>query len=229
MLKFWTFKRDLNTENGFFKENNWAYGSRVTGTFAGVGGGGTAGMIAFGTVMGGAGAALTGGNFWNGAVTGLVVSGLNHAMHQGIDPPGKKSLDVRKNAVKPSFAKFAEVEGNTLGVVDLVHGSKTGNWLRGGTSGLKSVSNTLKGAGAVLGGVSVGLEAVDYINGDMSGLEFGVDTAITGAAVLTSFVAISIGGVALAPFVAGGALIYFGGKAIFEYSSGQTLFTKPTK
>lgn len=41
------------------------------------------GMIAFGTVSGGAGAALTGGNFWQGAVTGLVVSGLNHAMHGG--------------------------------------------------------------------------------------------------------------------------------------------------
>ena len=41
-----------------------------------------AGMIAFGTLAGGAGAALTGGNFWQGAVTGLVVSGLNHAMHK---------------------------------------------------------------------------------------------------------------------------------------------------
>lgn len=41
------------------------------------------GMIIFGSVMGGAGAALTGGNFWTGAVTGLVVSGLNHAMHDG--------------------------------------------------------------------------------------------------------------------------------------------------
>ncbi|PXY39074.1 hypothetical protein DMB65_19545 [Flavobacterium cheongpyeongense] len=40
-----------------------------------------AGMIAFGTVSGGAGAALTGGNFWQGAVTGLVVSGLNHYAH----------------------------------------------------------------------------------------------------------------------------------------------------
>ena len=40
------------------------------------------GMIAFGTVSGGTGAALTGGNFWQGAVTGLVVSGLNHTMHK---------------------------------------------------------------------------------------------------------------------------------------------------
>jgi RHS repeat-associated protein len=41
-----------------------------------------AGMIAFGTIAGGAGAKLTGGNFWQGALTGLVVSGLNHAMHK---------------------------------------------------------------------------------------------------------------------------------------------------
>ncbi|SFD47441.1 hypothetical protein [Flavobacterium phragmitis] len=40
------------------------------------------GMIAFGTVSGGVGAQLTGGNFWQGAVTGLVVSGLNHYMHK---------------------------------------------------------------------------------------------------------------------------------------------------
>jgi hypothetical protein len=36
----------------------------------------------FGTIAGGAGAALTGGHFWQGAVTGLVVSALNHAAHQ---------------------------------------------------------------------------------------------------------------------------------------------------
>ena len=46
----------------------------------------TGGMIAFGTVAGGAGAALTGGNFWQGAVTGLVVSGLNHAAHAMMQP-----------------------------------------------------------------------------------------------------------------------------------------------
>lgn len=35
-------------------------------------------MLAFGTVNGGAIASLTGDKFWEGAVTGLVVSGLNH-------------------------------------------------------------------------------------------------------------------------------------------------------
>jgi len=53
------------------------------------------GLIAFGTVSGGAGAAITDGNFWQGAVTGLFVSGLNHAMHQ-IDPPAKKVPNLKE-------------------------------------------------------------------------------------------------------------------------------------
>jgi len=36
----------------------------------------------FGTVSGGLSAELTGGNFWQGAATGLVVSGLNHVAHK---------------------------------------------------------------------------------------------------------------------------------------------------
>jgi hypothetical protein len=58
--------------NGSAKGLGWASSVRDSG----------AGMIAFGTVSGGAGAALTGGNFWQGAVTGLVVSGLNHFAHK---------------------------------------------------------------------------------------------------------------------------------------------------
>lgn len=90
---------NLKTENGFFKENNWAYGAKVTGQ-AGIGVGGKAGMIAFGTIMGGAGAALTGGNFWQGAVTGLVVSGLNHAMHL-------KALDDYEEGLKEYYGIVA--------------------------------------------------------------------------------------------------------------------------
>lgn len=46
---------------------------------------GTAGDIStmfFGTVSGGLSAKLTGGNFWEGAVIGLTVSGLNHVAHK---------------------------------------------------------------------------------------------------------------------------------------------------
>ncbi|MEI7509921.1 MAG: hypothetical protein WCJ62_10715 [Flavobacterium sp.] len=40
--------------------------------------------------MGGAASALAGGNFWQGSVTGLIVSTFNHVMHDGPgDPPGK--------------------------------------------------------------------------------------------------------------------------------------------
>jgi hypothetical protein len=74
---------------GFSAENNWAYGAKTINHAGLVAGTGTAGMIAFGTVGGGAGAALTGGDFWQGAATGFAVSGLNHAFHN-IDPPAKK-------------------------------------------------------------------------------------------------------------------------------------------
>lgn len=82
------------TTEGFSAENNWAYGTKTI-MHEGLGSGtGNLGMIAFGTVSGGAGAAMTGGNFWQGAVTGLVVSGLNHAMHpmddNGYDQNGKQ-------------------------------------------------------------------------------------------------------------------------------------------
>lgn len=36
----------------------------------------------FGTVSGGLSAEFTGDNFWQGAATGLVVSGLNHVVHK---------------------------------------------------------------------------------------------------------------------------------------------------
>ena len=41
-------------------------------------------MVAFGALSGGVGAELSGGNFWQGAVTGGIVAGLNHAMHKQI-------------------------------------------------------------------------------------------------------------------------------------------------
>ncbi|MBC8883864.1 hypothetical protein H9X57_12460 [Flavobacterium piscinae] len=58
----------------------------------------TTGILTFGTLAGGAGAALTKGNFWQGAVTGLIVSGLNHAMHNRLedtDPPTKNKTEIK--------------------------------------------------------------------------------------------------------------------------------------
>ena len=76
-----------NTE-GFSQENNWAWGTKTI-SHAGLGTGtGTFGLVAFGTLAGAGGAALTGGNVWLGAATGFVVSFANHAAHADghIDP-----------------------------------------------------------------------------------------------------------------------------------------------
>lgn len=53
----------------------------IGGTSVGINGDKIAGTLFFGTVSGGFGAVLTGGNFWDGAATGLIVSGLNHVAH----------------------------------------------------------------------------------------------------------------------------------------------------
>ena len=70
----------------------------------------TGGIIAFGTIAGGTGAALTGGNFWQGAVTGFFVSGLNHAMHQmdSFDGGDDANVYVEKDGVGHAYV---EVDG----------------------------------------------------------------------------------------------------------------------
>lgn len=83
---------------------------------AGLGAGtGNLGMIAFGTVSGGAGAALTGGNFWQGAVTGLVVSGLNHAMHKMGERRELLSRFKKGSNIKP----FGKPDFSQRGISDL--------------------------------------------------------------------------------------------------------------
>ena len=63
-------------------------------------------QIAFGTVMGGAGASISGGNFWQGAVTGLFVSGLNHYLHGGTN--AKTGLFSRRYATDENGNVIAE-------------------------------------------------------------------------------------------------------------------------
>jgi RHS repeat-associated protein len=56
-------------------------------------------IVTVGAIMGGAGAALTGGNFWQGAVTGLIVSGLNHAVHEIGEASAKRKFDKEIDSV----------------------------------------------------------------------------------------------------------------------------------
>ena len=74
------------------------------------------GTLAAGAISGGAGAALAKGNFWQGAVTGLMVAGLNHLAHStnsttkyttdndgDIAPPGKIKF---KGLTKEQLSEF---------------------------------------------------------------------------------------------------------------------------
>ncbi|MFH7012565.1 hypothetical protein ACHRV5_11885 [Flavobacterium sp. FlaQc-52] len=115
---------------------------------------GDLGTIAFGTVAGGVGAALTGGNFWQGAVTGLVVSGLNHTLHKmkenksfrkqleakGIKPDGKFGFTNEEfidniNAVDELYSLFRQA-ARKLGelVVATNVYNKNGGEASGGTN-----------------------------------------------------------------------------------------------
>jgi RHS repeat-associated protein len=78
----------------------------------------TAGVLAFGSIAGGVGASLTGGNFWQGAVTGLIVSGLNHAAHAMMKPKttvagiyGAGGDDASGN---PALKKLVEAQGGKM-------------------------------------------------------------------------------------------------------------------
>ena len=86
------------TANG--KSYNYKAGTGYSGVGHAVGMDNAAGMIAFGTIAGGAGASLSGGNFWQGAVTGLVVSGLNHAMHSMDSPDDDVQINTKNKTAE---------------------------------------------------------------------------------------------------------------------------------
>ncbi|WP_154662277.1 hypothetical protein [Vaginella massiliensis] len=57
----------------------------------------TAGMVTFGALSGGVGSALSGGNFFEGALIGGVVAGLNDAMHKHLNGgDGRRKVRVTK-------------------------------------------------------------------------------------------------------------------------------------
>lgn len=55
------------------------------------------GTVAFGALAGGIGAELTGGNFWQGAVIGGIVAGLNHTLHRADTTLDNKEGDDGKD------------------------------------------------------------------------------------------------------------------------------------
>jgi RHS repeat-associated protein len=74
--------------------------------------GGSSGMIFFGTFTGGAAAQLTGGNFWEGALSGFMVSALNHYAHEDDGPIKKLKPKTTKEVIDGSLGGV----GTGLGV-----------------------------------------------------------------------------------------------------------------
>jgi len=118
------------------------------------------GMVSFGVIMGGAGASLTGGNFWQGAATGLVVSGLNHLAHEiNQKNPIKQPWDTNGDG-KISLSEANEWYRNGGGKPISVDASKvdlnfvdTKDWVKGKTYGVQTLFSSKQGR--VLGNVTV--------------------------------------------------------------------------
>lgn len=75
--------------------------------FKGIGAGtGAIGTLVFSAIMGGAGSAIGGGNFWQGATTGLIVSGFNHLMHDGNNDAEIEQMKSTRETTTPEEKPF---------------------------------------------------------------------------------------------------------------------------
>ena len=126
------------------------------------------GQIVFGAVSGGIGAELSGGNFWQGAVIGGIVAGLNHAMHRmdtpfdektaqsqqpgepwDLDGDGRISLDEANNWYRNGGGKSITLDASKI---DL-NSADTSKWQKGGKYGVQTLFNSKEGR--VLGNITV--------------------------------------------------------------------------
>nr|WP_309758136.1 RHS repeat-associated core domain-containing protein [Flavobacterium sp.] len=126
---------------GFFGSLGATAWGGAGGKWGGIGGkyaSTTVGTIAFGSLSGGVGAELSGGNFWQGAVTGGIVAGLNEAMHKGFAK--KYKLHVLEDYEGANGAGHQALVGDVDG--DLFYVSKDGTNENNGVYG--EVKNTIK-------------------------------------------------------------------------------------
>ncbi|MDR0262188.1 MAG: hypothetical protein LBJ04_03090 [Sphingobacterium sp.] len=75
------------------------------------------GIIGFGVLSGGIGSVLSGGNFWQGALVGGVVAGLNHVLHQldgPVDNQDQYSRKTSKNLTQAEFNEYVKMNREQL-------------------------------------------------------------------------------------------------------------------
>ncbi|KAF5274468.1 hypothetical protein FQR65_LT17005 [Abscondita terminalis] len=97
----------------------------------------TLGMVTFGALAGGIGSELSGGNFWQGALIGGVVAGLNDAMHKdygpdnGYDKNGKKINDNGGNTTDYMYDDNGNVMSSTSVKVTYSQGGEVNSSFEG--------------------------------------------------------------------------------------------------
>ncbi len=85
--------------------------------------------------------------------------------------------------------------------------------LRNGYAAAGKATSAYSIAGKVVGGVGMVVTAAQWMRGDITGTEASVDLAM--------------GAIGFTPWGAPISLVYFGGKFLYEYSTGNSLFPKP--
>lgn len=86
----------------------------------------------FGAVAGGITSRLQGGNFWEGAAIGLVVSGLNHAMHKiGDDSIFDDEYDQKGRKVTKASLGIKKGDTKETMIDKTLKGMKVGDYITG--------------------------------------------------------------------------------------------------
>jgi len=85
--------------------------------------------------------------------------------------------------------------------------------LRNGQKAAANVASKYAFAGKIVGGLGMGVTIIQYGTGQISGTEASID--------------LIMGGIGFTGWGAPISLTYFGGKLLYEYSTGNTLFDKP--
>ncbi len=146
------------------------------------------GIVLSGAVLGGVGSELTGGNFWQGALIGGVVAGLNHVAHSGdmepdngYDKNGKKINNDGGDMTDYIYDDKGNVISHTSVTISTTHGGEISSYYEAygmrlrtiGTGGALydpsfDIAITEIGGGLVFKGLGLGLK---YFNTATGGLK----------------------------------------------------------
>ncbi|MDC8101887.1 hypothetical protein [Chryseobacterium rhizosphaerae] len=208
-----------------------AYGDMMKNINLGQFANSTAGMVAFGALSGGVASALSGGNFWQGAVIGGTVAGLNDALHK-IQGPGPKNSAWFKKYRETVRKQILAQQKSTQVSTDVLNRKDSG--IYSGTMTVKDVGNffqnigdwmsvggyslTLTGYGAPLGILTSSVGNIVSTGGSMFNLSDAYlrgDYAVMGKII--GFQALNIGTGHLSSRVQGFNTL---GKEVFKQNTG---------